>query len=53
MAYLDAEFRNFRLIWTAIAPRVVVIGLIVAGMVAASIVATYLGYVPTEATPQP
>ena len=42
MAYLDAEFRNFRLIWSAIAHRVLVIGLILLGMLAAGMLFPYL-----------
>ena len=47
MAYLDAEFGNARLIWCTIMDRVLIVGLIALAMVIASVVATYLGHVPT------
>ncbi len=48
MAYIDSELRNMRLIWSAIADRVLVVALIVLGMAFASVVALYLGYGPME-----
>jgi hypothetical protein len=46
MAYIDNELENFRLIWLAVASKVFVIGLILAGMVVASMLALLLGHAP-------
>lgn len=44
MAYIDSELRNMRLVWSAIADRVLVAVLIVLGMTFASVVALFMGY---------
>lgn len=46
MAYLDAELRNARLIWSTVGDKVLFIGLILLAMALASVVAMALGYVP-------
>lgn len=48
MAYIDAELRNIRLVWSTIGDRVLVIGLIMAGMFCASVIAAYLGHPPSD-----
>lgn len=44
MAYIDRELRNMRLVWSAIADRVLVVALILLGMTFASVVALFLGH---------
>lgn len=51
MAYIDSELENVRIVWQTIADRVLVIGLIVAGMALAGGVSIYLGYTPHEIVP--
>ncbi len=46
MAYLDAEYKNARLIWSMIMDKVLIVGLIALAMLIASFVAVWLGYAP-------
>lgn len=48
MAYLSEEFYNARLIWLAVASRVLVVGLVIMGLTTASALAVFMGYAPTE-----
>lgn len=46
MAYLDAEYKNARLIWAMIVDKVLIVGLIAVAMLMASLVAVWMGYAP-------
>ena len=48
MAYLDSEIRNVHLVWCEIADRVKIMALIVLGIIAASFLASMLGYAPAD-----
>jgi len=50
MAYLDSEFYNLRLLWSRIADRVVVAGLVALAMGVASYIAIQLGHGPIVIT---
>lgn len=47
MAYIDAEHRSARLIWSTIKDKVMIASLIVAAMILASFVVTWLEHAPS------